>query len=266
MKIYHESIITPINDLITTRYGGIVHFKDIQIIQVQCQNCYAVKTTQYGWHMHAPWFKSKRPYWCRNCIQKIWIEAGHKAVTGKPHPNKGKTYEQIHGREKAKKIKKLVARHGKDNAQFGKPAHNGSGNGWSGYYKGKYFRSLLELSFIVNFLEKNNLIYKSAEQAKYAIPYINLENKNRNYFADYITGRELIEVKPKLAAKWESNKCKFKAAKNWCRKNNMVFKIYDHTMFEQLKEEQLKKMYEEGIIVWIDRYENKFKQKHYGGK
>jgi hypothetical protein len=37
-------------------------------------------------------------------------------------------------------------------------------------------------------------------------------------------------------------------------------------MFEQLKDKQLKKMYEEGIIVWIDRYEKKFKEKYYGGK
>jgi hypothetical protein len=266
MNVYHESIVTPQENLITTSYSKTLHYKDSQLIQIQCQKCNDIKTTQYGWHFRAQWFKNKKPYWCTKCTQKNWIEAGHKAVTGKSHPNKGKTYEQIHGIKEAKRIKKLVARHGKNNAQFGKPAYNGSGNGWSGYYKGKYFRSLLELSFIVNFLEKNNLTYESAEQIKYAIPYINIEKKKRNYFADYIVNNTLIEVKPKLAAMWRSNICKFRAAKKWCKKNNMDFKIYDHTMFEQLKDKQLKKMYEEGIIVWIDRYEKKFKEKYYGGK
>jgi hypothetical protein len=35
---------------------------------------------------------------------------------------------------------------------YGKPSPQGSGNGWSGWYKGKYFRSIMELSFIVEYL------------------------------------------------------------------------------------------------------------------
>ena len=44
---------------------------------------------------------------------------------------------------------------GEGNPMFGKPSPEGTGNGWSGWYKGWIFRSLRELSFIVNFVEKN---------------------------------------------------------------------------------------------------------------
>jgi hypothetical protein len=37
-------------------------------------------------------------------------------------------------------------------------------------------------------------------------------------------------------------------------------------MFEQLSEKQLIRLYEEGNIKWIDRYEKKFKEKYCTGE
>lgn len=262
MTKYHKSIITPIEELLTSKYRGIINYKDNQKINVQCYSCNNIIQTKLGWHLQAKWFRDHREYICSKCLKPAWNAAGHKAVTGCIHPNRGKTYEDIHGEDKAKLIKLKVARHGKDNAQFGKPAYTGSGNGWSGWYKDKYFRSLLELSFIINYLEKNSLEYTSAESTSYKIPYTNYEGKQRNYFADFVTSNNLIEVKPKSAVTWYVNKLKFTAAEEWCKTNNYTFKIFDNTMFKQLTNEQLILMYKDNIIKWLPRYEAKFKEKH----
>lgn len=262
MSRYHKSIITPIEELLTSSYGGVVDYKCNQIVSVQCSKCYAVIQTILGWHIQTKWFKEHREYICNKCHKFKWNTAGHKAVTGRTHPNKGKTYEEIHGVEKGKELRLKVARFGKNNAQFGKPAYNGSGNGWSGWYKEKYFRSLLELSFVVNYLEKNSIDYKTAESTLYKIPYTNFEGTQRNYFADFITADSLIEVKPALAISWINNKLKFTAAEEWCKSNGYTFKIFDNTMFEQLTSEQLISMYRDNIVKWLPRYEIKFKEKY----
>jgi hypothetical protein len=53
---------------------------------------------------------------------------------------------------------------GEKNFWFGKPSPVGSGNGWSGWYKGWYFRSLLELSFMIKVIERFKFSWKSADR------------------------------------------------------------------------------------------------------
>ena len=84
------------------------------------------------------------------------------------HPWHGKTYEQLFGKENAQIRRTQCASIGEKNAQYGKPAYGGSGNGWSGWYKEWYFRSIMELSFMINYIEKNNLKWKTAEHKQYA--------------------------------------------------------------------------------------------------
>ena len=43
---------------------------------------------------------------------------------------------------------------GEQNPMFGKQTPTGAGNGWSGWYKDWYFRSLGELSYVVNVLHE----------------------------------------------------------------------------------------------------------------
>jgi hypothetical protein len=262
MDKYHKSIVTPITELQTSKYKGVINYKDNQDVLVKCSRCSSVLKTKLGWHLQAKWFREGSEYLCRSCNRVNWIEAGHKAVTGKPHPNKGKTYEQLHGVEKANLLKKQVAHYGSDNAQFGRPAYCGSGNGWSGWYKGTYFRSLLELAFIVNYLEAQSISYTSAEARAYKIPYINHTGTARNYFPDFVVGNTLIEIKPKGALNWHDNTIKFNAARDWCTKTGMKFKVFDDTMIDKLTSNQLITMYNQGIITWLPRYEVKFKQKY----
>ena len=61
------------------------------------------------------------------------------------HPSlhqKGKTLEEIYGLEKSIKIRNKIslASSGENNHMFGKPSPQGSGNGWSGWYKSWFFK------------------------------------------------------------------------------------------------------------------------------
>lgn len=125
----------------------------------------------------------------------------------------GKTLEQIHGIKKAKQIKKRLhyVFSGEKNPMYGKPAPQGSGNGWSGWYKNHYFRSLLELMFIIR-----NPEIKSAEYIK--IPYISpYNNVNKTYMPDFIQDNILIEIKPRKLINTPINKAKYCAARKYCK-------------------------------------------------
>jgi len=264
MFIYHESILTKKENLRTTKYGGKIHYKDDQIIEIICNKCSSVKKTRYGWHLRgARWVRNNTKYICSKCNIPAFVAAGSNTVRGSISPLRGKTYEQIHGVKKAKLLRKCIAQKGRKNNQFGRPAYPGSGNGWSGWYRGIYFRSLLELSFIINFIEKKQLKFISAEQRKFCVPYKNCLGVRRNYFADFVIDNILIEVKPKNAINWKDNILKFKAAKRWCKRNNLKYKIYTNEDFNLIDKKQLITMYKAGIIKWLPRYEKKFLAKYY---
>lgn len=58
---------------------------------------------------------------------------------------------------------------GEKNPMFGKTSPTGSGNGWSGWYKDWYFRSINELSFMINVIERFKFTWVSGEKLKYKI-------------------------------------------------------------------------------------------------
>jgi hypothetical protein len=105
-------------------------------------------------------------------------------------------------------------------------------------------RSLWE-RHVCKFLDENNQITKWSSE-EISVPYVNpLDKKVHNYYPDFIieinlnTGKEvwMVEIKPKKqtflkenASKketitWIINDAKWKAAKVYCEKNNMKFKL-----------------------------------------
>ena len=114
---------------------------------------------------------------------------------------------------------------GKNNPMYGKPAPTGSGKGISGWYKTFYFRSLHELKFIL-VCERFKLSIASIEKLK--IPYINYDGRERTYSPDFIVNEKfIVEIKPKKLFKTPSNLLKFNVAKEYCKKNNLKFKLMD---------------------------------------
>lgn len=180
---------------------------------------------------------------------KVLAEIGHNC--------KGKTLEEIHGKEKSEIIKKKLSKafSGKNNPMYGKPAPQGSGNGWSGHYLGYYFRSLLELSYLKHLID-NNINFENGEKRKYSIEY-KLGETDRTYHPDYylIDNQEIIEIKPKNLINSYENKAKFKAAK---QKYGNDFIIITEEQIKKLSFLQIQGLYSERILIFDKRYERKF--------
>jgi hypothetical protein len=71
-------------------------------------------------------------------------------------------YSKRYNKDKIKGIKTKQSIHssGKNNNMYGKPAPQGSGNGWSGWYNDIYFRSIMELSYL-HYLITNNIKFSN---------------------------------------------------------------------------------------------------------
>ncbi len=176
---------------------------------------------------------------------------------------KGKNYVQLFGNEKAEELYKKFSvaqknvvrkpRYGKDNPQFGKPAAEFSGRGWKGHYKGTFFRSVMELSFIVNYLNANNIKWESGEQTKHKIPYLSTENRNRNYFPDFITETEIIEVKPSRLLNFGNNLNKKEAAIIFANQMNKQYKIYTEKDFRILSKFEIYNLEQTGDVIFATK-------------
>lgn len=147
---------------------------------------------------------------------------------------------------------------GEKNYWFGKTPPFGSGNGWSGWYKGWYFRSLLELSYMVNIIEKNNMNWVSGESNDFKIIYEH-NNTIKNYFPDFILNNKyMIECKPKKL--WKTNLIinKKNAAEEFCKKNGLIYKLRE---VPKMSDDEILLLYQNGELVWIDRYKVKFEDR-----
>lgn len=170
----------------------------------------------------------------------------------------GKTYDDIFGKEKSEILKKKLSikSSGKNNPMYGKPSPMGSGNGWCGWYNGWHFRSLLELSFMINVIERFNFKWKSAECKKYRIKYVDYNGKERNYFPDFILNdKYLVEIKPKSLFNTIINKNKKIAAENFCINNNLKYKLLSP---KKLKLKDIKELVDNNKIEFIDKYKIKY--------
>ena len=144
---------------------------------------------------------------------------------------------------------------GEKNYWYGKTPPYGSGNGWSGWYKGWYFRSLLELSYMVNVIEKYNINWKNGESSEYRMTY-EYQGKTSNYVPDFILeDKYMIECKPKRL--WGSDKVEAKrlAAEIFCGEKGLIYKI---RKVPRITDDEIYELYFNGIITWTERYEKKF--------
>lgn len=150
---------------------------------------------------------------------------------------------------------------GDGNPMYGKPAPQGSGNGWSGWYKEWFFRSLLELSFMINFIERFGFEWKSGESRAFMVPYVDWKGTKRNYFPDFVLNdRYVAECKPKKLRHTPSVMAKTAAAHELCARTGMKYKVITPKF---LTNDQIMFMHQAGTIRFTDRYERKF-QEQYG--
>jgi predicted RNA-binding Zn-ribbon protein involved in translation (DUF1610 family) len=149
---------------------------------------------------------------------------------------------------------------GEKNNMYGKPSPNGSGNGWSGWYKDFFFKSLKELSFII-YMEDNEIEYESAERKKFKIPYIDFNDRLRNYYPDFFLPKEklIVECKPTHLFNSIEVLNKRKAAELFCKENGYEYRIIDPI---KLSDKDILEVYKKGTLKFIDRYDVKFRERH----
>lgn len=208
----------------------------------------------------------KRKDYYKKIRTKEYRDELSKKMSGDNNPMKGSSYYDVwvkkYGKERADEMNQECslkkALKGEKNHWFGKTPPFGSGNGWSGWYKGWYFRSLLELSYMVNIIEKYNIKWESAENKKYKITF-NYRGSVKNYFADFIIGEKyMVECKPKKLWNTEIVKAKQTAAKLYCNENNLKYKLRE---IPKMADSHIQRIYEEGNLVWVDRYQKKFEER-----
>jgi hypothetical protein len=169
--------------------------------------------------------------------------------------------------ERMRKLKEIRSKNssGSKNSMYGKPSPHGSGGGWSGWYKEWYFRSLRELSYMINIIEKKNYQWENAENKKFSIKYIDYNKKERTYRADFfINNKILVEVKPVKLMKTPSNILKKTAAEVFCKNNNFEYQMVDikimdiSSIISLFESEQIKfvKKYDERIRKIISKRMN----------
>lgn len=181
--------------------------------------------------------------------------------SGKNNPMFGKTVYEVwikkYGKEEADKkmllkiSKQKQNNSGSGNPMYGKASPNGSGNGWKGWYKNFFFRSLRELTYMLQ-LEENGIIWKSAESIR--IPYICPLGKNKTYSPDFLVDNKLIEIKPIRLQKSPLVLAKKYAAEKYCSTNNLIYKIVDVKIDSDLINKYI------GDIKFMGNYEEKYKK------
>lgn len=116
----------------------------------------------------------------------------------------------------------------------------GSGGwGWSGWYKGWHFRSVGELRYVMEELDAKGLLWESAENNKYKVPY-ELGGVDKVHFADFLVeGKKLVEVKHKRLQNHPLVLLKKEAAIEFCHKNGFVYEMVDSIPVPYVKLQQL---------------------------
>lgn len=140
---------------------------------------------------------------------------------------------------------------GSGNPMYGKPTPQGSGNGWKGWYKGHYFRSLREAMFMVG-MDNKDVAWMHGE--KVSIKYL-LDGRDRTYRPDFIVGTQMIEIKPIKMHRSPLVQLKAEAGRAYCLANQMTYKLIDI----QIDSGAILKKLDSGDIKFAGDYEARFR-------
>lgn len=187
-------------------------------LHYKCKNSYEVSR------------KNKKT--CKSCSIKRLYELDPEKNKGERNGRTGKKtidvfvekYGVDEGTIRYKDLTKKLGEHGfksgSENPSFGKVPNN---SGWSykGWYKGLFFRSSLELLFIMDFEDRNGRLVLSAEST-FRMKY---EEGSRTYCPDFFdpVTNTIFEIKAKRFL--PENFAKFEAAKEFVKEKNLSFKI-----------------------------------------
>lgn len=204
-----------------------------------------MRTDEYRNNMRKAINNSNKQMMHNRNLYDIWLEKYGKEIADKK------------SLERNNKISLKTS--GKNNPMYGKPSPTGSGNGWCGWYKNWHFRSLLELSYMINIIERFNLKWENAEQKKYSVPY-KINGVDHVYYPDFvINDKYIVDCKPKNLCSNELNVIKKNNAIPHFQKIGLKFKF---VRCRRLTNDEIIKLYKDKKIRFTNKYELKFREKY----
>jgi len=176
-------------------------------------------------------------------------EVARKLRIAYNHSCQGKTLEEIHGIEKAKMIREKISikTRGSNNPAYGKVYMNG-GKSVKGWYKGIFFRSLLEYSFM-KFLEQKGISLKNDLECEcFQVPYV-FNNHERTYRIDFYVKSEktVYEIKQFYALQQSSNIIKWQAANAYFEQRGLNFRVVTERDFLKIPFDVA---YQDVDVIW----------------
>ncbi len=180
------------------------------------------------------------------------------------NPMKGKSVYEMwvknHGKKEAdRRMSELKRNHskrfsGSGNPMYGRPSPMGTGQGWKGWYKTHYFRSLRELSYMI-YLDENNITWESGESKRFTVEYTDYKGTKRTYRPDFfVDNKIIIEIKPQRLHNSPSVLAKKKSIESFCNKNGFTYELKD----QLIEPDKIKLGHENKTIKFSDGYDVKF--------
>lgn len=214
---------------------------------------------------------TKRNSVCKSCSTK-------KQYTNDPLKNKGssngrygKTIKEIAiakygeevGLQKYQEWSKKLAAHGfqegKLNPSFGKSSPANSGKSYKGWYKNIFFRSTLELAFLLKYEAENNCLPHTGDNEKYRLIYKGLTGKDRTYVPDFICliNNIVYELKCATFVSYPENVAKAKVAETKYHDMGLLYQIITEQNVDNFNCDsflsKLKHLYETNVITLTDK-------------
>ena len=173
-------------------------------------------------------------------VYDIWVEKYGEAEADK--------------RREDLRAKQRTNSSGASNPMYGKPAPNGSGVGWKGWYQGRFFRSLRELSFMVN-----NPEYEGAETAYWTAHYVDYAGTSRTTRPDFVCTalRAVVECKPLRLHTSPAVLDKKKAMEDLCQQRGYTYTLVDPPI---LPKEVILDLMAGGVVRFSGKYEEKVRR------
>ena len=144
---------------------------------------------------------------------------------------------------------------GKNNPMYGKPTPIGSGGGWSGWFYGKFFRSLRELSFMVE-MHNAGIEWNNGELDIYKVEY-SIGDKKATYRPDFIVGDMVYEIKPKALQNTIAVLAKKNAAEKHFSSIGMKYVVIDREIMGTL---ELLNLINSNAVILTDKWKKKLPQ------
>jgi len=162
-----------------------------------------------------------------------------------------------HNLETKNKIRNSINKHYQENLDREKYLSTSNNirhlNGW---YNGLYFRSSLELSFLVKNSDKT---LSSCEIKKYVVRY-SVKGTIKSYYPDYTDGEFIYEIKPTSLLTFGFNQVKISAAKEKFGNN---YKVITEQECSYIPKDVIKKLIKNGHVVLAKNSEKVFENYKY---